>query len=103
MSVVPRKLRLILASVFLAFPWAMAAQTSPPPGSTSAPQGLKSQQDSPLSQSPRQHSARKVNASKQAKPAPQPMLPAGPLQPITLDQMPAAPPEVSYRAGQLTV
>jgi hypothetical protein len=40
---------------------------------------------------------------KQTPAKPLPQLPAGPLQPITLDQMPSSPPQVSYQAGQLTI
>src|SRR5438105_8741730 len=46
-------------------------------------------------------------ARKQEKPTapaiPQQAIPQGPLQPLNLDQTPAVPPQVNYRAGQLTI
>lgn len=55
---------------------------------------------------PPEASARTLKAKKRAaKPqsAPIPALPAGPLPAITLDQMPAIAPQVSYQAGMLSI
>ena len=52
------------------------------------------------------HSPPKSRAKQPQPSTPQfvvPPLPAGPLPQVTLDQMPAIPPQVSYHAGQLTI
>ena len=83
----------IQSLVFLALSCAMAAQTSTPVTGTA----------SANPKFPRHHLSGKPSPVKELKPAPQPTAPAGPLQPLTLDQVPASAPEVNYGAGQLTI
>jgi hypothetical protein len=55
---------------------------------------------SPLQAAPQR--ARK-HAGKAAPQPAQPQVPAGPLAPLNLDEIPASPPQVSYANGQLTI
>ena len=54
----------------------------------------------PLNAAPQR--TRKHMAKATAQPA-QPQIPAGPLKPLNLDEIPATPPQVSYANGQLTI
>jgi hypothetical protein len=103
MSVAPRKCAPIQGLVFLVFSCALAAQTSPSLRISPSPPKSKSARNSVESQGPRRHTGGKPSPGKESKTAPQPAAPPGPLQPLTLDQMPVTAPEVLYRAGQLTI
>jgi hypothetical protein len=90
--------------VLLVFSCGLVAQSSPSPRINPSPPKSKSAQNSVESQGARRHSGGKPSPGKESKTTPQqPAPPPGPLQPLTLDQMPVTAPEVLYRAGQLTI
>jgi hypothetical protein len=107
MSVVVRSFGLVLYSVLLASCLLGAAQTSQAPQNAPAFQGVPPVANAQQGQHPKAKSGHKPHPGKEQKtavPQPaQPALPSGPLQPLTLDQMPAVPPQVSYQTGELTI
>lgn len=103
MSVVVRSFGLVL-SVLLTSCLPAAAQTSQTSQGTAGAQNVEPAPASQQAPHPKARQARKPRAGKEEKPiVPQPPPPSGPLQPLTLDQMPAVPPQVSYQTGELTI
>lgn len=105
MSVVAGRFALIFSSTILLTCLPSAAQNSPK--AENSPNSATAKKPSQASvqsvQSSKRH-ARKPHAAKPEPPAtPQPALPAGPLPPLSLDQTPAVPPQVSYQSGELTI
>lgn len=111
MSVVVRSFALVLSSALLASCLPSAAQTSQPAQAPPAVQNAQPAQTSPQAQIAPQaqhsklHKVSKPRPGKEEKPPapPQPPPPSGPLQQLSLDQMPAVPPQVSYQTGELTI
>ena len=97
MSVVVSKFRWILY-LAIAYSALQGSTQTVPPVQNPAAQGS----------GPAQKAGRKPSAAKKQEKAtplatPQRVTPEGPLQPITLGQMPALPPQVSYSGGKLTI